>query len=157
MKKWLVKVMNTSPVLFLLAVQTVVISCANELSKIAFTQIDPLLVSWWRMAFTVLIMMIWRRPFSSRKRAQLPHDAKTWVVLTALGVAVAGMNGVFYIAINTLNSGVAVAIEFIGPLVVAVFAGRTWREYMGALLAFVGLLALAGTSLLSVGLPQFLD
>lgn len=151
MKKTIVKLLNTSPVLCVLAVQTIAISCANEISKIAFTQIEPLLVSWWRMAFTVLIMVLWRRPFSIRKRANLPKDAKTWIILGALGVAVAGMNGVFYIAINTLNSGVAVAIEFIGPLAVAVFTGRTWREYMGAFLAFAGLLTLAGAALFSVG------
>ncbi|MFD0704306.1 DMT family transporter [Alloscardovia venturai] len=142
---------NTSPVFFLLGVQTVAIALANELSKIAFVQIDPILVAWWRMGFTALIMMMWRRPFSSDKRKNLPHDRKTWIVLAVLGVATAGMNSVFYIAINSLNSGVATAIEFIGPLVVAVWTGRSWREYLGAGLAFVGLLVLAGTSIFSLG------
>lgn len=151
MNKWIRHAANTSPVLVLLAIQTIAIALANELCKIAFTQIDPILVSWWRVGFTALILMAWRRPFSAQKRKHLPKDKKTWIILACLGVAVAAMNGVFYIAINTLNSGVATAIEFIGPLVVAVYTGRTWREYMGAGLAFLGLLTLAGTSLFSVG------
>ncbi len=143
--------LNTSPVLVVLAIQTLSISFSNEISTVAFTQLDPLLVSWWRMAFAVVIMLIWRRPFSAEKRKKLPRDLKTWIIFAGLGVAVVGMSGVFYIAIDTLNSGVATAIEFIGPLSVAVFTGRTWREYLGAFLAFVGLLTLAGSSLFSLG------
>ncbi|TCD53706.1 threonine transporter RhtB [Alloscardovia theropitheci] len=151
MKKWISHALYTSPVLYVLAFQMIAISLANELSKIAFTQIEPLYVSWWRVALTAIIMMAWRRPLSRKKRAQLPKDAKTWIILAALGVAVAGMNGVFYIAIKTLNSGVAMAIEFIGPLAVAVFTGKTWREYLGAALAFVGLLTLAGGAIFGIG------
>ena len=62
----------------------------------------------------------------------------------------------FTLVINTLNSGVAVAIEFIGPpCMVAVFTGRTWREYMGAFSGFAGLLTLAGAALFSVALHRF--
>lgn len=151
MHKWLRHLANTSPVLVLLGVQTFAIALANELSKIAFTQIDPILVSWWRVGFTAIVLLAWRRPFSEKKRKKLPKDKKTWIILAALGVSVAAMNGVFYIAIDTLNSGVATAIEFIGPLVVAVYTGHSWREYMGAGLAFLGLLTLAGTSVFSLG------
>ncbi|WP_143272249.1 EamA family transporter [Alloscardovia macacae] len=151
MKKWISKALYTSPVLAVAAVQMLSISFANELSKIAFTQIEPLYVSWWRVALTAVIMMSWRRPLSAKKRANLPKDAKTWIILAALGVAVAGMNGVFYIAIQTLNSGVAMAMEFIGPLAVAVFTGHTWRECMGAALAFLGVFVLGGAALFSIG------
>ncbi len=151
MKKWISHALYTTPVLYVLAFQMLAISFSNELSKVAFTQIEPLYVSWWRVAFTAVIMLAWRRPFSKAKRANLPRDMKTWVILAVLGVAVAGMNGVFYIAIKTLNSGVAMAIEFIGPLAVTVFTGRSWREYMGAALSFVGLLTLAGASIFSIG------
>jgi inner membrane transporter RhtA len=61
-----------------------------------------------------------------------------------LGVAMAGMNSVFYLAIRTVPLGVAVTVEFAGPLLVALVQTRRWRD-----LAWV---ALAGSGVALLGL-----
>jgi inner membrane transporter RhtA len=61
-----------------------------------------------------------------------------------LGVAMAGMNSVFYLAIRTVPLGVAVTVEFAGPLLVALAQTRRWQD-----LSWV---ALAGTGVALLGL-----
>jgi inner membrane transporter RhtA len=61
-----------------------------------------------------------------------------------LGIAMAGMNSVFYLAIRTVPLGVAVTVEFAGPLLVALAQSRGWRE-----LSWV---ALAGSGVALLGL-----
>ncbi len=57
------------------------------------------------------------------------------------------MNVVFYIAIEYLPLGTAVAIEFLGPVAVAAATGRGWRDRVGIALAAVGVVLLAGVQL----------
>ena len=47
------------------------------------------------------------------------------------GIVLATMNVVFYIAIEYLPLGTAVAIEFLGPVAVAGITGRGWRDRVG--------------------------
>ena len=63
------------------------------------------------------------------------------------GVVLATMNVVFYIAIEYLPLGTAVAIEFLGPVAVAGVTGRGWRDRVGIALAAVGVVLLAGVQL----------
>ena len=64
------------------------------------------------------------------------------VVLFA--VALAGMSLAFYAAIDRLPLGVAVTLEFVGPLGVAIFGSRQRRDLLWALLAAAGILLLSG-------------
>jgi inner membrane transporter RhtA len=59
------------------------------------------------------------------------------------GVALGGMNLSFYLAIDRLPLGTAVAIEFCGPIVVAALGSRTPRDLLALGLAVLGVLALA--------------
>ncbi|MGW4207683.1 EamA family transporter [Lentzea sp. NPDC004789] len=61
-----------------------------------------------------------------------------------LGLTMAGMNGTFYLALDRIPLGVAVTIEFLGPLGVAAVLSRRARDF-----AWVGL-ALAGVLVLGV-------
>lgn len=78
--------------------------------------------SWLRMLFAaVMLAMIVRPPvfrFSSRQ----------WTGALLLGATTAGMNLCFFAALQRIPLGLAVAIEFLGPLSVAAFAyGLGWR------------------------------
>ena len=64
------------------------------------------------------------------------------VVLFA--VALAGMSLAFYAAIDRLPLGVAVTLEFVGPLGVATFGSRRRHDLFWALLAAAGILLLSG-------------
>ncbi|MFF1530328.1 DMT family transporter [Cellulomonas sp. NPDC058312] len=102
-------------------------------------------VAWLRIAVAAVVLLAWRRPWRARwTRAEL-------VTAAAFGVVLAAMNVTFYVAIDVLPLGTAVAIEFLGPVAVAAVTGRTWRERAGIVVAAAGVVALAGVELRAGG------
>ena len=90
---------------------------------------------------SAVVLLAWRRPWrQSWTRRELGAAA-------LFGVVLATMNVVFYIAIDYLPLGTAVAIEFLGPVAVAGVTGRGWRDRVGIALAAVGVVLLAGVQL----------
>jgi inner membrane transporter RhtA len=59
-----------------------------------------------------------------------------------LGLTLAGMNGTFYLALERIPLGVAVTIEFLGPLGLAAVLGRRPRDFVWAGLALAGVVVL---------------
>ncbi|MDQ2939596.1 MAG: EamA family transporter [Actinomycetota bacterium] len=84
-----------------------------------------------------VLAAIW--PPSLRGRAQ----SDLWLV-AAFGVALGVMNLAIYAALDRIPLGVAVTVEFLGPLGVAVFKGRGPLALLWAALAACGVAALAG-------------
>jgi len=102
-------------------------------------------VAWLRIAVSAVVLLAWRRPWRVRwTRGDLGAAA-------AFGVVLAAMNVSFYVAIDVLPLGTAVAIEFLGPVAVAAVTGRTWRERLGIVVAGAGVVALAGVELAGGG------
>ncbi len=98
-------------------------------------------VAWLRIAVAAVVLLAWRRPWRARwTRADLGAAVGFGVVLGAMNVS-------FYVAIDVLPLGTAVAIEFLGPVAVAAVTGRTWRERLGIVVAAAGVVALAGVEL----------
>lgn len=60
----------------------------------------------------------------------------------AFGLVLAGMNFSFYASINRIPLGIAVSLEFVGPLAVAVAGSRRWIDLVWVVLAVTGILAL---------------
>jgi inner membrane transporter RhtA len=60
------------------------------------------------------------------------------------GLTLAAMNLCFYEAIDRLPLGIAVTLEFVGPLAVAIFGSRRRRDLIWAGLAAIGILMLSG-------------
>ena len=65
-----------------------------------------------------------------------------WRAVALFGLSLAGMNGFFYAAIARIPLGVAVTIEFLGPLALAAVLSRRARDLGWVLLALVGVAAL---------------
>ncbi len=65
----------------------------------------------------------------------------------AFGTVLAGMNIAFYLALERLALGTAVAIEFIGPVAVGALTGRGWRERAAIALAAIGVVMIVGVTL----------
>ncbi|HWK92423.1 MAG TPA: EamA family transporter [Luteimicrobium sp.] len=98
-------------------------------------------VAWLRTAIAAVVLVAWRRPWRER------WTAARWRAAVAFGLALAVMNVAFYVAIDHLPLGTAVAIEFTGPVAVAALTGRGWRERGAIVVAAVGVVLLAGVAL----------
>jgi inner membrane transporter RhtA len=103
-----------------------------------FDELAVPVVAWLRVlgAAAVLLLFVqpWRRPWT---RAEVTAAA-------AFGTATAVMNLCFYLAIDRLPLGTAVAIEFLGPVAVAVAWTRTARNAVALALAIGGVALLSG-------------
>lgn len=91
-----------------------------------------------RLGFAAVILLALWRPDA---RQAGPADLR---LVLAFGLVLGLMNLTFYAAIDRIPLGVAVTIEFAGPLAVAVIGSRARADVAFALLAAVGIVALAG-------------
>ena len=89
-----------------------------------------------RLGLSALIVCALQRPWRS-----LPSRSALGVILI-YGLALGTMNFVFYMALRTIPLGIAVAIEFTGPLAVALAGSRRRTDFLWIALALVGLLVL---------------
>jgi inner membrane transporter RhtA len=90
-----------------------------------------------RALFGALVLLALTRGAPLRAREWRHRD----VVL--LGVAVGTVNLFFYAALERLPLGIAVTLEFVGPLGVAIFGSRRLRDLLWVLLAGVGIVLLS--------------
>jgi inner membrane transporter RhtA len=108
-----------------------------------FAAVQPLGVAWLRIVSAAVIFAVWRRPW--RYFARL-GAAERWTIV-ALGLVLAGMNGVFYLAIDRLPLGVVGAIEFAGPVALAAIGARSGRNLQALGLAVAGVWMLSHVGL----------
>ncbi|BDS20091.1 threonine/homoserine exporter RhtA [Enterobacter roggenkampii] len=80
-------------------------------------------------AILVVIFKPWRLRF--KKEQRLP--------LLFYGLSLGAMNYLFYLSIQTIPLGIAVALEFTGPLAVALFSSRRPVDFIWVVLAVLGL------------------
>ncbi|OJF95032.1 EamA family transporter [Pararhizobium antarcticum] len=125
----------TGGLLCLLAMASV--QFGSAFSAPAITAHGAFGTTWMRLLWAAVILaIIVRPPISSYSRAQ-------WQAAGLLGAAMAGMTLCFFSAIERIPLGLAVAIDFLGPLAVATFAfGLGWR-LAWPLVAGAGVLMLA--------------
>lgn len=89
-----------------------------------------------RLGISALLLCVLQRPWRSvPSRSALP-------LILAYGLSLGTMNFVFYMALKTIPLGIAVGLEFTGPLAVALFASRRKLDFLWLALAVVGLLFL---------------
>jgi inner membrane transporter RhtA len=104
-----------------------------------FARVEPLGVAWLRIVSAAVVFALWRR---------LPRLLSTLdKTVVALGLALAGMNAVFYLAIDRLPLATVGAIEFLGPIAVAALGLRGARNLAALGLAVAGVLLLTDVRL----------
>jgi inner membrane transporter RhtA len=108
-----------------------------------FVNVDVLGVAWLRIASAAVVFTAWRRPWRVLQRA----SASQRRVLLGLGVVLAAMNSLFYLAIDRLPLSTVGAIEFLGTIVLAAAGARTPRNGVALLLAIGGVFVLTDVRL----------
>ena len=90
-----------------------------------------------RLLFATALLLVLVRP---RWRG---HSRRAWLTVTAFGVALGLMNFTFYSSLAHLPIGVAVTIEFIGPLTLAAALSRRWLDAVAVLAAAGGVVLIS--------------
>lgn len=120
------------PILVIL-IAMVSIQSGASLAKSLFPLVGAPGVTALRLALGTLILVIvfkpWRLHFTAEQR--LP--------LLLYGLALGAMNYLFYLSIQRIPLGIAVALEFTGPLAVALFGSRRPLDFVWVILAVLGL------------------
>ncbi|MBS0836624.1 threonine/homoserine exporter RhtA [Enterobacter hormaechei] len=109
------------------------IQSGASLAKSLFPLVGAPGVTALRIALGTLILVVIFKPWRLRfkKEQRLP--------LLFYGLALGGMNYMFYLSIQTIPLGIAVALEFTGPLAVALFSSRRPVDFIWVILAVLGL------------------
>jgi inner membrane transporter RhtA len=109
-------------------------------AKNLFGEVGPPAVVLMRLVFgSVAVWAIFRPRFAGRTRRELG-------LVVALGFVIAGMNNSFYESLDRIPLGVAVTIEFLGPLAVAVLSSHRRLDFVWIALAAGGIVLLADAS-----------
>jgi len=126
-----------APLLALTAMLSVQIGAA--VAKTRFDEVGSVGAATLRLVIGAVVLALVVRP-------RVRHWTRAqWLAAVLLGLALGGMNLFIYVAFATIPIGVAVTIEFLGPLTLSLAHTRRWRDAVWAALA------LAGVVLLGVG------
>ena len=109
-------------------------------AKGLFPVLGPYGTVFLRLVFAALILMVaWRPRVRGHERGGAGRD---YLLVLLFGLVFAAMNTSFYAALDRLPLGVAVTVEFVGPLGVAVFGSRRLLDLLWAVLAAGGIVLL---------------
>jgi inner membrane transporter RhtA len=114
------------------------VQCGAALATTLFDRVGPAGAVFLRGFFAALILLVVANRDVFRLRRSELRD------IALFGVTLAAMNLGFYEAIDRLPLGIAVTLEFTGPLAVAVFGSRRRRDLIWVGLAAIGIVLLAG-------------
>lgn len=123
----------------LLLIAMASIQSGASLAKSMFPVVGAQGTTTLRLIFASVIMLILLRPWRAK------FTASTLRTVIVYGMALGGMNLLFYMSLNTVPLGIAVALEFTGPLAVAIYASRRAMDFLWIGLAVIGLLLLIPT------------
>lgn len=103
------------------------------LAKSLFPQVGATGITALRLGLGTLILCVIFKPW------RLPFNRNNIRSLVIYGLALGAMNTLFYLAIRTVPLGIAVGLEFIGPLTLALLGSRRPLDFIWVLLALLGL------------------
>jgi inner membrane transporter RhtA len=129
--------LNLPPVSFFV-VSAVFHYLGPALAVLLFAHVAALGVMWLRIAGAAVVFAVWRRPWRLAGRL----DRRQRTTLLSLGIVLAGMNAMFYLAIARLPLATVGATEFLGTVVLAAFGARSLRNSMALVLTIAGVAAL---------------
>lgn len=120
-----------SPIVLVL-IGIVSVQLGAGIAKSLFDEVSPTVIVWLRLATSAAVLAAYARP---RLRRRTSRD---WLVVVAFGASLGLMNLAIYESFARIPLGIAVTIEFIGPLTLAVIGSRRPRDLVWVALAAVG-------------------
>lgn len=106
------------------------------IAKDLFDQVGPSTVVWLRLTTSAVVLGLLARPVLRGRSRQ------DWLVVVGFGVTLGVMNWAIYQSFARIPLGIAVTIEFIGPLTIAVIGSHRARDLIWVGLAGVGVVLL---------------
>lgn len=122
--------------IWLVVVGIISVQVGAAFAKDLFGTISPTAIVWLRLVTSALVLTAIARP---RLKARSRED---WMVVAGFGVSLGVMNWAIYQSFARIPLGIAVTIEFIGPLTLAVLGSRRPRDLVWVGLAGLGVLLL---------------
>ncbi len=104
-------------------------------AKQLFSVLDPLTVTILRLCFAAILVTLMFR--SWRIISRLPY--LRWRDLLCYSASLGLMNILFYLSLDKLPQGIAVGLEFAGPLGLALLSVKYRSDYIWVLLAIIGI------------------
>jgi inner membrane transporter RhtA len=111
------------------------VQIGGAIAKQLFVLTSPIGVVTLRLVFAGLILVVLWRP-------RIRLNARALGVVLAFGAVLGVMNLSIYLAFARIPLGMAVTIEFLGPLLVAIVGSRRWSDALWAVLAGAGVVLL---------------
>lgn len=128
-----------APLLFIISGTTQYLGAAVAVG--IFALLPPTATAWWRFALASTVLMLWQKPWKAGLTRLQVRNA------IIFGLFIAGMNIAFYESVARIDLGVAVSLEFLGPVAVAVTLNRSWQARVAAVLALAGVVGISGFAL----------
>lgn len=130
------KELNIPPVpAVLLAILSV--QCGAAIAKTLFPAIGAAGTASIRIGVSALILLLAYRPNLKQIK---PNQ---WKIVVPYGLCLGAMNLTFYLAIERIPIGLAVTLEFIGPLLLVIIGSKRLIDYCWVLLAAAGIVLIA--------------
>ena len=140
-----VRLPNRIPAVWLVISGIVSVQVGAASAKNLFDLVPPTAMVWLRLITSAVILLLVAQPRLAG------HSGRDWLIVLGFGVSLMTMNWAIYQSFARIPLGIAVTIEFLGPLTVAVIGSRRFADLIWVVLAGIGV-ALLGVSRASLTL-----
>lgn len=121
------------PATFLVMIAVISVQFGAAVARELFPVIGPGGTVWLRLSIAILFLTVIFRPTIWKTFRAHP------MLMIGFGMSIALSTLFFYMAVERIPLGIAISIEFLGPLVVAVANARHWRDRLWIVLAAASL------------------
>lgn len=113
------------------------VQCGAAIAKGLFPEIGAAATASLRIGLSAAILLIAFRPNLFKL------NPKQWKYVILYGASLGMMNMVFYLAIARIPVGLGVTLEFVGPLILAIFGSRRIIDFIWVALSIIGIAVIA--------------
>lgn len=125
------------PPIYAVLLAIISVQCGAAIAKTLFPAIGAAGTASIRIGVSAIILLLAYRP---NLKQITPNQ---WKIVVPYGLSLGAMNLIFYLAIERIPIGLAVTLEFVGPLLVAIIGSKRLIDYCWVLLAAIGIALIA--------------